>query len=160
LQVRIIDGYGKVTTTSETPVRIINSGSEDIIQHITVPQAKLWSHETPNLYTAEVKVITNGAVTDQTVTTFGIRTIHFDAKTGFTVNGKSVLLKGGNLHHDNGFLGAAAIDRAEERRVELMKANGFNAIRAAHNPPSKQFLEACDRLGVYVMNEAFDQWVR
>lgn len=160
LQVRIIDGYGKVTTTSETPVRSINSGSENIIQHITVPQAKLWSHETPNLYTADVQVITNGTVTDQTVTTFGIRTIHFDAKTGFTVNGKSVLLKGGNLHHDNGFLGAAAIDRAEERRVELMKANGFNAIRAAHNPPSKRFLEACDRLGVYVMNEAFDQWVR
>ncbi len=160
LQIRIIDANGKVATTSKTPVRNINRGSEDIIQHITVPQAKLWSHETPNLYTAEVKVIANGTVTDQTATTFGIRTIHFDAKTGFTVNGKTVLLKGGNLHHDNGFLGAATIDRAEERRVELMKANGFNAIRVAHNPPSKQFLEACDRLGVYVMNEAFDQWVR
>jgi beta-galactosidase len=160
LQIRIIDADGTVAASSETPVKNIKPGSEDIVQHITVPQAKLWSHETPNLYSAEVQVITNGKVTDQTTTTFGIRTIHFDAKTGFTLNGKTVLLKGGNLHHDNGFLGAATIDRAEERRVELMKANGFNAIRAAHNPPSKQFLEACDRLGVFVMDEAFDQWVR
>lgn len=160
LKILIIDGNGKVATSSETSVKNISSGSEDIIQRIKVPQAKLWSDETPNLYTVEVQVITNGKVTDQTETTFGIRTIHFDAKTGFTLNGKTVLLKGGNLHHDNGFLGSAAIDRAEERRVELMKANGFNAIRAAHNPPSKQFLEACDRLGVFVMDEAFDQWVR
>lgn len=160
LRIRIIDGNGKVSATSETPVKNIPTGTEDIIQRIKVPQAKLWSDETPNLYTAEVRVITNGKVTDQTTTTFGIRTIHFDAKTGFTLNGKTVLLKGGNLHHDNGFLGSATIDRAEERRVELMKANGFNAIRAAHNPPSKQFLDACDRLGVFVMDEAFDQWVR
>ncbi len=160
LQIRIIDGNGKVAATSETPVKNIQTGTEDIIQRIKVPQAKLWSDETPNLYTAEVQVLTNGKVTDQTITTFGIRTIHFDAKTGFTLNGKTVLLKGGNLHHDNGFLGSATIDRAEERRVELMKANGFNAIRASHNPPSKQFLDACDRLGVLVMDEAFDQWVR
>jgi len=160
LQIRIIDANGKVSTTSKTTVKNIKSGTEDIIQRIKVPQAKLWSIETPNLYTAEVQVITNGKVTDQTVTTFGIRTIHFDAKTGFTLNGKTVKLKGGNLHHDNGFLGSATIDRAEERRVELMKANGFNAIRASHNPPSKQFLDACDRLGVVVMDEAFDQWVR
>lgn len=160
LQIRIIDGDGKLAVTSETSVKNIPTGAEDITQHIKVPQAKLWSNETPNLYTAEVQVITNGKVTDQSTTTFGIRTIHFDAKTGFTLNGKVLKLKGGNLHHDNGFLGAAAIDRAEERRVELMKANGFNAIRTSHNPPSKQFLDACDRLGVLVMDEAFDQWVR
>jgi len=160
LQIRIIDGDGKLAVTSETSVKNIPTGAEDITQRIKVPQAKLWSNETPNLYTAEVQVITNGKVTDQSTTTFGIRTIHFDAKTGFTLNGKMLKLKGGNLHHDNGFLGAAAIDRAEERRVELMKANGFNAIRTSHNPPSKQFLDACDRLGVLVMNEAFDQWVR
>jgi len=160
LQIRIIDGNGKLAATSETPVKNIPTGTEDIIQRIKVPQAKLWSDETPNLYTAEVQVVANGKVADQTTTTFGIRTIHFDAKTGFTLNGKTVLLKGGNLHHDNGFLGSATIDRAEERRVELMKTNGFNAIRASHNPPSKQFLDACDRLGVLVLDEAFDQWVR
>ena len=160
LQIRIIDANGNVAGASETPVKNIPSGTEDLLEIIKVPQAKLWSTEDPNLYTAEVKVIANGEITDRTLTTFGIRTIHFDAKTGFTLNGKSVLLKGGNLHHDNGFLGASTIDRAEERRVELMKANGFNAIRASHNPPSKQFLNACDRLGVLVIDEAFDQWVR
>ncbi|MCF8357900.1 MAG: DUF4982 domain-containing protein [Prolixibacteraceae bacterium] len=160
LHIRIVDANGKVAAISETPVKSIQSGTENMIQRINVPQAKLWSTANPNLYTAEVEVIANGKVTDQTITTFGIRTIHFDAKKGFTLNGKPLLLKGGNLHHDNGFLGSATIDRAEERRVELMKANGFNAIRASHNPPSKQFLDACDRLGILVMDEAFDQWVR
>ncbi|MBN2730680.1 MAG: DUF4982 domain-containing protein [Bacteroidales bacterium] len=160
LQIRIIDANGQVSTTSETTAKNMKPGTEEITQRIQVPQAKLWSTEAPNLYTAEISLISNGKVTDQTKTTFGIRTIHFDAKTGFTLNGKNVLLKGGNLHHDNGFLGAATIDRAEERRVELMKVNGFNAIRTSHNPPSTQFLDACDRLGILVLNEAFDQWVR
>ncbi|MBN1927603.1 MAG: DUF4982 domain-containing protein [Prolixibacteraceae bacterium] len=160
LQISIVDADGNVAAKSEIPMGSIPNGIKDITQSIKVPKAKLWSIETPNLYTAEVKVVANGETTDQTATTFGIRTIHFDAKTGFTLNGKTVLLKGGNLHHDNGFLGSTTIDRAEERRVELMKANGFNAIRASHNPPSKQFLDACDRLGVLVMDEAFDQWVR
>ena len=130
------------------------------IQSIAVPQPKLWSVEEPNLYTAEIQVIVNGVVTDNFSTTFGIRTISFDVKFGFLLNGKKVLLKGGCMHHDNGFLGSATIDRAEERRVQLMKAYGFNAIRASHNPPSKQFLDACDRNGVLVIDEAFDMWER
>ena len=77
---------------------------------------------------------------------------------GFFLNGQNVLLKGGCMHHDNGPLGAAAYDRAEERRVELMKASGFNSIRCAHNPPSPAFLDACDRLGMLVIDEAFDMW--
>ena len=77
---------------------------------------------------------------------------------GFFLNGQNTLLKGGNMHHDNDPLGAAAYNRAEERRVELMKASGYNAIRCAHNPPSTAFLEACDRLGILVINEAFDMW--
>ena len=83
-----------------------------------------------------------------------------DAEHGLRLNGEVVKLKGGCLHHDNGLLGACAIDRAEERRVELMKAHGFNAIRTSHNPPSSAFLDACDRLGMLVMDEAFDQWER
>lgn len=160
LQIRIIDADGNVAASVKTPVKGVQSGTEDVFETIKIPQAKLWSTDEPNLYTAEVKVVANGDITDHALTTFGIRTINFDAQSGFTLNGKNLLLKGGNLHHDNGFLGSATIDRAEERRVELMKANGFNAIRASHNPPSKQFLDACDRLGVLVMNEAFDQWVR
>jgi len=104
--------------------------------------------------------LADGIVSDKVSTIFGVRTIHFDAKTGFTLNGKKVLLKGGCMHHDNGFLGSATIDRAEERRVQLMKAYGFNAIRTSHNPPSQQFLDACDRNGVLVLDEAFDMWER
>jgi len=148
-----------VSTTESKPTRVTSSGKE-IFQSIIIPQPKLWSLEEPNLYTAEVQVITDKKVIDKVSSTFGIRTISFDAQNGFQLNGKTVLLKGGNLHHDNGFLGSATIDRAEERRVELMKANGFNAIRTSHNPPSKQFLDACDHLGVLVLDEAFDQWVR
>jgi len=97
-------------------------------------------------------------VVDQKTTIFGIRSIEFSAEKGFLLNGERVLLKGGCMHHDNGPLGSATIDRAEERRVELMKKFGFNAIRTSHNPPSSQFLDACDRLGVLVIDEAFDQW--
>ena len=89
---------------------------------------------------------------------FGIRTIHFDAQTGFTLNGKPVKLYGGCIHHDNGLFGAAVIDRAEERKIELLKQQGYNAIRLSHNPPSPQLLNACDRLGMLVIDEAFDMW--
>ena len=97
---------------------------------------------------------------DTVSTRFGIRKIEVDAEHGFRLNGQMLKLKGGCMHHDNGPLGAATIDRAEERRVELLKANGFNAIRTSHNPPSPAFLDACDRLGMLVMDEAFDCWER
>lgn len=93
-------------------------------------------------------------------TPFGIRSVEWSVERGFVLNGKSVKLAGGCIHHDNGPLGAAAFDRAEERRVQLLKAAGFNALRAAHNPPSPAFLGACDRLGMLVMDEAFDCWSR
>ena len=160
LAIKIIDNDGKVTVESETTVQKLSANGTNFVQSITVPEPRLWSVDEPNLYTAEIQVITDGRVTDQVSQIFGIRTIHFDAKTGFTLNGKKVLIKGGNMHHANGFLGSATIDRAEERRVQLMKAYGFNAIRTAHNPPSKQFLDACDREGILIMDEAFDQWVR
>jgi beta-galactosidase len=88
----------------------------------------------------------------------GIRTISVDAERGFLLNGQPIKLRGGCVHHDNGCLGACAYDRAEERRVALLKASGFNAIRTSHNPPSPAFLDACDRLGVLVLDEAFDCW--
>lgn len=158
LLINIIGPDGKISQKVKTGVKTLTTGGADFIQSITVPHPELWSLETPNLYTAEIQVVADDKVTDRVTTTFGIRTIHFDAQTGFTLNGKKVLLKGGCMHNDNGFLGSATIDRAEERRVELMKTYGFNAIRTSHNPPSKQFLDACDRLGVLVMDEAFDMW--
>jgi beta-galactosidase len=160
LLINILDSDGIIVQTVESQSKMISTGSEVFTQAISIPQPKLWSLEVPNLYTAEIQVITDGIVSDKVSTIFGVRTIHFDAKTGFLLNGKKVLLKGGCLHSDNGFLGSATIDRAEERRVQLMKAYGFNAIRTSHNPPSQQFLDACDRNGVLVIDEAFDMWER
>lgn len=119
---------------------------------IVVPNAKLWSAETPNLYTCKVTV-----GEDEAVTTFGIRTISWDNK-GFYINGKATLLRGGCVHHDNGILGAATPDEADWRRVRIMKDAGFNAIRSAHNPCSRAMLDACDYYGVYMMDESWDMW--
>ena len=127
-------------------------------QTLVVKKPRRWSVDSPTLYEAVVEVLQDGAVIDTVRVPFGIRTISFDARLGFQLNGQSLKIKGACMHHDNGPLGSATIDRAEVRRVEIMKANGFNAIRTAHNPPSPAFLDACDRLGVLVMDESFDQW--
>lgn len=133
--------------------------SIELDQVLTVANPRLWGIETPDLYRALSEVATDGATVDRVSTTFGIRTIYFDSAAGFRLNGEVVKLKGACMHHDNGCLGSCAYDRAEERRVEIMKENGYNAIRTAHNPPSPAFLDACDRLGVVVIDEAFDMWV-
>lgn len=156
----ILDVDGKSVQKAASALKTISSENVTLSQSLTIQQSRLWSVETPYLYTAVVQVIADGKITDEIRSPFGVRIIHFDAKTGFMLNGKKVLLKGGCMHHDNGFLGSATIDRAEERRVQLMKANGFNAIRTSHNPPSRQFLDACDRNGVLVIDEAFDMWER
>jgi beta-galactosidase len=117
----------------------------------------LWNVDHPSLYTAHSSL---GTPDDEVVTRFGVRTLQVDPRKGLRINAEPVLLRGACIHHDNGPLGAAAIDRAEERRIELLKAAGFNAIRTAHNPASAAMLDACDRLGMLVMDEAFDMWVR
>jgi beta-galactosidase len=155
---RIINIKGVEVARAESEQQIPSNGRNEINQQLTVNAPELWSIESPVLYTAITEVHDNGRLTDQKETKFGIRTILFDAAKGFLLNGKSVKMKGGCVHHDNGILGAVAIDRAEERRIELLKANGFNAVRCAHNPPSPAFLDACDRLGMIVIDEAFDQW--
>ena len=100
----------------------------------------------------------NDQLVDTAETTFGIRSIHVDAEKGFLLNGQPLKMKGGCVHHDNGVMGSAAYDRSEERKVEVHKASGYNAVRTAHNPPSPAFLDACDRLGMLVLDEAFDCW--
>ncbi|MEO7978276.1 sugar-binding domain-containing protein [Flavobacterium sp.] len=127
-------------------------------QNLKITNPKLWSPESPNLYNAEVSIIDKQAIEDQSMVNFGIRSITFTTSEGFKLNGKSTLLNGGCVHHDNGALGAASYDRAEERKVEILKKAGFNAIRTSHNPPSKAFLAACDHLGMLVIDEAFDGW--
>jgi len=157
LNIEIINPEGKVVGNSKNKSTIEAGASFEFSQNITVDNPALWDFETPDLYRAKVTVISSES-TDQETYTFGIRSIHFDAQNGFTLNGKSVKLRGGCFHHDNGPLGAAAVDRAEERKIEIIKKAGFNAIRCSHNPPSPAFLDACDRIGLVVIDEAFDMW--
>ena len=147
-----------VTTTSETPVTVeIYEGDVLIVSGkpgvITVPNTKLWSAETPFLYTVLVKT-----ETDERIIPFGIRELKWSAKTGLLINGERVLLRGGCIHHDHGVLGACEYYDAEYRRIRILKENGFNAVRIAHNPASQITLDICDKLGMYVMNETFDGW--
>lgn len=129
-------------------------------QTVIISNPVLWSIETPQLYKAITEIKNGDQTIDEVETIFGVRTIKFDGTDGFSLNGKKIILKGGCIHHDNGPLGAISVYRAEERKIEILKKNGYNAIRASHNPPSKALLDACDRLGMLVMNEAFDTWVR
>ncbi len=157
---KIVSSDGREVTEAKTIIPQFNKGSFDTEQIFQLLNPSLWSLDTPTMYKVITEIRVSGKIVDQKITSFGIRTIEFSAEKGFLLNGEPVLLKGGCMHHDNGPLGSAAIDRAEERRVELMKQFGFNAIRTSHNPPSSQFLDACDRLGVLVIDEAFDQWQR
>lgn len=127
------------------------------ITELDIPDAKLWSAETPYLYQCMVTLSENGEVLDKAQEKFGIRKLEWSPK-GFFVNGNETLLRGGCIHHDNGILGAATYAKSEERRVRIMKKMGFNAIRSAHNPTSRAMLDACDRYGMYLMDETFDMW--
>ena len=148
---------GSDAATTSVPVTVLPSGTEVIRARMTVPQPQLWSPESPSLYTARVDV---GAGDEHDVETiaFGIRTLQLDPVRGLRINGEPTKLRGACIHHDNGPLGSAAFRDAEERKVRLLKEAGFNAIRSAHNPASPALLDACDRLGMLVMDEAFDMW--
>ena len=156
--VNIKDNVGRLAATAVDNIILMGNGENSFIKQFKVENALLWSIETPNLYTAEIIIKSKNKISDIYNQTFGIRSIEISPEKGFVLNGKPVLLKGGCLHHDNGFLGSAAYTRAEERKVELMKASGYNAIRCAHNPPSSAFLNACDRQGMLVIDEFSDMW--
>ncbi|MFF2485088.1 glycoside hydrolase family 2 TIM barrel-domain containing protein [Microbacterium sp. NPDC058062] len=125
---------------------------------LVIPAPRAWSAESPHLYTAKLLLLDGDHVVDERVMRTGIRTITVDAVHGLRVNGREVKLRGACVHHDNGILGAATIPAAEHRRARILKDNGFNAIRSAHNPLSRAFLDACDELGLYVMDELTDVW--
>jgi beta-galactosidase len=158
IEVKIVDPTGSVVKTLHAPFHLgVGSKTVSAIEG-SIERPALWNLEDPMLYTASVKVTVGGVLLDSETATFGIRDVRINAEEGFVLNGQSIKIKGGCVHHDNGLLGAAAIDRAEVRRVELLKEAGFNAIRTSHNAPSSAFLDACDRLGMLVMDEAFDEW--
>ena len=158
LRTRLLDPAGNQVAESETPHKIEAGGELEWDQALPVKTPGLWSLEKPQLYTAKTEVRVNGKITDADSTAFGIRSLEFTMENGFLLNEKRVQIQGVCNHHDQGCLGAAAYDRAIERQVEILKTMGANAIRTSHNPPSPKLLEVCDRLGMLVMDEAFDEW--
>ena len=124
----------------------------ELVIELEIPDAKLWSPDTPNLYICRVRI-----GNDEVNVSFGVRTLEW-GRGGILINGNRVILRGACIHHDNGILGAACWADAEERKIRLLKENGYNAIRSAHNPCSKALLDACDKLGVLVMDEYIDHW--
>jgi beta-galactosidase len=158
LVTKIINAGRQEQTLVESEKIIESGASIEIVQDVKINNPSLWSVNSPALYNAVSEIYEAEALTDRIETKFGIRSISFDTMNGFLLNGKQLKLKGGCVHHDNGPLGSKAYDRAEERRVEILKASGYNAIRSSHNPPSPSFLDACDRLGMLVIDESFDMW--
>ncbi len=159
LQITLLDPRGRTVQSRETKPQPIAPGQAvEFQEDLAVSRPKLWDIDHPNLYHAVIKVRADQALVDDSTTAFGIRDAHFEADTGFWLNGRNLKIKGVCLHQDAGALGVAAPMRAWERRLELLRALGVNAIRTAHNPPAPEFLDLCDRMGFLVMDEMFDCW--
>ena len=158
LYTRIINPKGREVAKMESRQTAAAGTSIEFSQDLAVKAPDLWTPGSPGLYTATSEIYHGRKLAQRQQTRFGIRTLAFDTAQGFRLNGQSLELRGGCIHNDNGPLGAKAYDRAEERKVELLKASGFNALRLTHNPPSPALLDACDRLGMLVIEEAFDMW--
>lgn len=162
VEVKILNAEGKVVTLQKSELHF-NAKWRDReyeLPSISLEDAKLWSPDSPYLYTAEVTLYDNeGNIADQIRESFGIRTIEMNPEKGLLVNGKKVLLKGYANHHTLGALGAAAYPRAIEKRLKLMKEFGMNHIRTSHNPYSEDFLKLCDKYGILVVDELYDKWL-
>ena len=158
VRARLMDSSGVVAGEAQAPVSVAAAASATAKCALRLTNPRLWSPTDPHLYRAEVVIEAGRIVVDATALQIGVRKIEIDAAHGLRVNGETIKLRGGCVHHDNGPLGSACIPRAEERRVEILRAAGYNAIRTSHNPPSRDFLEACDQLGMLVIDEAFDCW--
>ena len=149
---------GEIVATGSVPVTVLPGTAGTAQTRLYVTSPKLWSVENPDLYRARTVITEGNQVLDEEQTVFGIRTLRLNPVHGLRINGETVKLRGACIHHDTGLLGSAAIARAEERRVEILREAGFNAIRSAHNAISKATLDACDRIGMLVMDETFDMW--
>jgi len=149
---RLIDAEGRTAAQGR-----VAAGSE-VRQTLTVQGPRLWSPDHPNLYRLETELRRGDKVVDRLEQPFGVRIVTFDPARGMAINGEVIKLRGGCVHHDNGLLGACAFRDADERRIRLLKQRGFNAIRSSHNPASRSLRETCDRLGMLMIEEAFDAW--
>jgi beta-galactosidase len=150
---RVLDAAGKEVAVTQRAIKLAAWGDEEISQTTQLAAPKLWSPESPTLYTLETTVESNGVVVDFTKTEFGVRTFAFDANRGFLLNGQPYVIKGTCNHQDHAGVGVAMPDALQSFRVAKLKEMGANAFRTSHNPPTLELLEACDRLGMLVMNE-------
>ncbi len=161
LRTTLIAESGAVAAEEKTTAFLSAGESRQLVQRILVKQPALWSADTPALYTLSSQLLDeNGTLLDTSADSFGIRTLSLDAARGLRVNGKSVKLRGACIHHDSGLLGAATYYDAQYRQIKLLRDAGFNAIRMSHHPAAPALLRACDRLGMYVMDEFSDMWSR
>ena len=160
LVTEILDQNGRIVASDKIPITLFEGEQRSITSRVVVNEPSLWSAEAPYLYSVYSKLYENNELLDENMETFGIRTLSVDPKHGFRVNGKMVKFRGACIHHDSGILGAAIFYDAEYRRVRMLKEAGFNAVRMSYHPMAPVLLRACDELGMYVMDEAFDMWQR
>lgn len=158
LQSEVLAADGRVVATHTITGRLDAGQSRPFAHEMEVARPQRWSVETPTLHTVRNRLVVGDRVVDETTTPFGIRTLRFDPNEGFFLNDRSLKLKGVCIHHDAGSLGAAVPDQVLERRLRLLRELGVNAIRTSHNPPAPELLDQCDRLGLLVMDEAFDEF--
>ncbi len=158
LQSEVIAADGRMVASRATTSQLAAGQSLALRQELDLAAPQRWSLETPALYTLRNRVSVAGVVVDETSTPFGIRTLVFDPDKGFLLNGRPVKLKGVCIHHDAGSLGAAVPDQVLERRLRRLRDLGVNAIRTSHNPPAPELLDLCDRLGLLVQDESFDEF--
>ena len=158
LVVELADAEGNVVASDSMPITVEEHSEQEYQQKMYVQDAKLWDAENPYLYTYRAYIKEGENVIDEEKGTFGIRRLQLDTKHGLRVNGKVVKLRGGCIHHDNGVVGTAEFTHTAEERVKKLKETGFNAIRSSHYPMSRKLLEACDKYGMYVMDEFADVW--
>ncbi|WP_280435015.1 glycoside hydrolase family 2 protein [Nocardia carnea] len=158
VRVAFTDPAGTPVAAEESLLTVLPGTDDTLRLRVPVEHPRLWSAEKPDRYLARVTLTETDGTLDEVEIAFGIRTVQVDARRGLRVNGRPVKLRGACVHADNGPLGVAAIGRAEERRISLLKAAGFNAIRSSHHPASTAVLDACDRAGMYVIDETFDMW--
>lgn len=156
----IRDAQGNIAASDTAHATVFGGTEITVRQRMAVVHPLLWDCDTPNLYHCAVRVVQEETVWDEAEDHFGIRKLSLDAVNGLRINGKEVKLRGSCIHHDNGIIGACTLERAEERRCEIMKEAGFNCIRSSHHPMSRAMLDACDRLGMLVMDELSDMWTR
>ncbi|MGJ8737567.1 glycoside hydrolase family 2 TIM barrel-domain containing protein [Zobellia laminariae] len=158
LETKIIDGLNNVVASSSQKIELEKSSEKVVIDEIVVNNPNRWGIENPYLYDVVTQVKKGNTILDEYSSTLGIRSISFDAKEGFLLNEEPVEFKGVCMHHDLGPLGGTVNYRATKRQMQIMQSMGVNALRTSHNPPSPEMLQICDKLGIVVLDEAFDEW--